>query len=250
MINATAEILFEFPLNEKTRTWLRLEFLLRQLLPGKPISSTTDALTFFRAIAELLDVLERGEIRADLLKDIERNQKKLQGWRQLPGVNIDRIDQLLSSLDELHSQLMAMARPGQVLREDKLISPVRQRLSIPGGCCPFDLPSLYLWLHLPQQQRDQQTQRWLASLEPLSEALFMILDLLRKSVRFQSQDCLNGFYQGTAEAAELLRLSIPSALRLYPQVSGHKSRYAVRFIPLESDSTTIPEHFEFYLACC
>jgi cell division protein ZapD len=35
------------------------------------------------------------------------------------------------------------------LREDRLIGLVRQRLSIPGGCCSFDLPTLHMWLHMP-----------------------------------------------------------------------------------------------------
>ncbi|MCL6408841.1 cell division protein ZapD, partial [Dickeya dadantii] len=60
MSDAPSTILFEYPLNEKTRTWLRIESLLQQLHQNHSLTDMGGALTFFRAIAELLDVLERG----------------------------------------------------------------------------------------------------------------------------------------------------------------------------------------------
>lgn len=61
-------VLFEHPLNEKMRTWLRIEFLLQQLAVHPAITSHADALHFFRNIGDLLDVFERGEVRTDLIK--------------------------------------------------------------------------------------------------------------------------------------------------------------------------------------
>ncbi|STV96170.1 Uncharacterised protein [Klebsiella michiganensis] len=40
-------VLFEHPLNEKMRTWLRIEFLLQQLTVHPAITSHADALHFF-----------------------------------------------------------------------------------------------------------------------------------------------------------------------------------------------------------
>ncbi len=71
---------------------------------------------------------------------------------------------------------MAAPRVGQFLREDRLIALVRQRLSIPGGCCSFDLPTLHMRLHMPQEQRDRQVNSWLGSLEPMNQTLSLILD--------------------------------------------------------------------------
>ncbi|MEQ4794545.1 cell division protein ZapD, partial [Klebsiella variicola subsp. variicola] len=34
------------------------------------------------------------------------------------------------------------------------------------------------------------------------------------------------------------------------QVSGHKNRYAIRFLPLDSESGTIPLELPFEIACC
>lgn len=174
-------VLFEHPLNEKMRTWLRIEFLIQQMAFRPQIASHADALHFFRNAGDLLDVLERGEVRTDLVKELERQQRKLQSWAEVPGVDQERINELRHQLKQSSSTLMAAPRIGQFLREDRLIALVRQRLSIPGGCCSFDLPTLHIWLHMPQAHRDEQVASWLASLDPLVQSLSLILDLIRNS---------------------------------------------------------------------
>ncbi len=98
----------------------------------------------------------------------------------MPGVDQSRIEALIQQLKAAGSVLTSAPRIGQFLREDRLIALVRQRLSIPGGCCSFDLPTLHIWLHLPQAQRDSRRNR-IASLNPLTRALTMVLDLIRQS---------------------------------------------------------------------
>ncbi|MFP9231020.1 cell division protein ZapD [Pectobacterium cacticida] len=250
MSDAPSTILFEYPLNEKTRTWLRIESLLQQLLRNHTLTDMGSALTFFRAIAELLDVLERGDVRTELLKELERQQKKLLQWSDVPGVDMERIHILRQQLKDRASTLMSAPRMGQVLREDRLISMVRQRLSIPGGCCSFDLPTLHSWLHQPQALREQWVSGWLNSLSPLKQALDMILELIRHSGTFRPQTSLNGFFQDNASDTDLLRLRLEQVHQIYPQISGHKTRYAIRFLPLDSENGHTPPRLTFELACC
>ncbi|MRS90725.1 cell division protein ZapD [Enterobacteriaceae bacterium RIT714] len=243
-------ILFEHPLNEKMRTWLRIEFLTQQLSRHLPIADHSTALHFFRNVGDLLDVIERGDVRTELLKELERQQRKLQAWTEVPGVDQNRIDSLRQQLKQSSSTLMAAPRVGQFLREDRLIGLVRQRLSIPGGCCSFDLPTLHMWLHMPQEQRDSQVKGWMDSLAPMHQALTLILDLVRQSAPFRKQTSLNGFYQDNGDDADLLRLHLSLSDQLYPQISGHKSRFAIRFMPLDSENGIVPERLDFELACC
>lgn len=243
-------ILFEHPLNEKMRTWLRIEFLIQQLRGSPVVVDYASALHFFRNIGDLLDVFERGEVRTELLKELERQQRKLKQWDDVPGVDRSRIEALQQQLKGSSAVLISAPRIGQELREDRLIGLVRQRLSIPGGCCSFDLPTLHVWLHAAQNLRDAQIERWLSSLIPLSQALELILDLIRNSAAFRKQTSLNGFFQDSGEDADLLRLQLPLDQQLYPQISGHKSRFAIRFLPLDSENGVIPERLDFELACC
>lgn len=121
MSDVSPTVLFEHPLNEKMRTWLRIEFLLQQLHGQRALSETAIALTFFRTVSDLLDVLERGEVRTELLKELERQQQKLLAWADVPGVDMALIDQLRGQLKSRSSALMAAPRLGQALREDRLI---------------------------------------------------------------------------------------------------------------------------------
>lgn len=243
-------ILFEHPLNEKMRTWLRVEFLLQQLSVHLPLSDHADALHFFRNVGDLLDVFERGDTRTELLKELERQQRKLQAWSDVPGVDLSRIEAVRQQLKASGAVLMSAPRIGQQLREDRLIGLVRQRLNIPGGCCSFDLPTLHMWLHLPQEMRNAQIAVWLDSLTPLTQTLTLILDLIRNAAPFRRQTSLNGFYQDNGDDADLLRLQLSLEDQLYPQISGHKSRFAIRFMPLDSEHGVVPERLDFELACC
>ncbi|CUX96913.1 cell division protein ZapD [Candidatus Doolittlea endobia] len=243
-------VLFEHPLNEKTRTWLRLEFLLQQLYKYSTLNETANALMFFRALADMLDFLERSDIRSEILKELDRQQKKLLRWEGMPGVDSKRVSALRAEFKHQAATLMSAPRFGQVLREDRLIGAIRQRLFIPGGCCSFDLPALHLWLHLPQSQKDMKVNSWLQTLSPLNAALSSILDIMRHSGSFKNQISLNGFFRNNTEGGVLLRLRIPVEYRLYPQVSGYKIHYAIRFFPLDSANGVLPNRLPFELSCC
>ncbi|MGM3174536.1 cell division protein ZapD [Dickeya lacustris] len=249
MSDETPTVLFEYPLNEKMRTWLRLEFLLQQIYDNYELKDISVALVFFRAVAELLDILERGDVRPDLLKELERQQQKLAQWGELPEADILRINTLVHKLRNLSTELISAPRMGQSLREDKLISMVRQRLSLPSGCCSFDLPTLHIWLHQIPEVKLRQTYIWLESLTAMKRSLDTVLELIRQAGAFREQISLNSFYQDNASDADLLRLKIALEHQIYPQVSGHKTRFAIRFLPLESDQIT-PARFTFELACC
>ncbi|MDI8992430.1 cell division protein ZapD, partial [Salmonella enterica subsp. enterica serovar Anatum] len=56
--------------------------------------------------------------------------------------------------------------------------------------------------------------------------------------------------QDNGDDADLLRLMLTLDSQLYPQISGHKSRFAIRFMPLDSENGLVPERLDFELACC
>lgn len=250
MSDLSQHILFEHPLNEKTRTWLRLEFLLQQLQENRSLDNLNNALGLFRTISELLDIIDRGDVRTELVKELEHQQQKLLVWIDVPGVDVERLNTLHHSLKDLSSVLLDAPRLGQVLKENRLISMVRQRLSIPGGCCSFDLPVLHMWLHSPTQIRDEQVAEWIKTMVPLNNALNTCLNLIRQSGSYQQKISTNGFYQNNAEDSDILRIRVDSTYQLYPQVSGHKTRFAIRFMPFDNEAGETPDRFTFEIACC
>lgn len=250
MSNTISTIIYEHPLNEKMRSWLRMECLLQQLIDLKNINSLASGLAFFRAVSELIEVLDRSDIRADIIKELDKQKNKLNQWCSDPHADKTLIKNLLKELQENLTSLREAPRIGQHLRQDKVISIARQRLSIPGGCCSFDLPALHLWLNTPKKEIEIRINFWIDGILPLRSALNMLLNLIRKSNTFTSQKSYNGFYQGSVENADLIRIKLPINLSLYPQISGHKTRFAIRFLHEDSENGIVPDELPFKLACC
>ncbi|KLV06340.1 MULTISPECIES: cell division protein ZapD [Photobacterium] len=242
-------IRYEHPLSEKVRIYLRLEYLIRQMTHASQLTDPWQHQIFFRALFDMLEILDQIQLKSELAKDLEKQRGKLKQWLNIDGVDQNALLELLDKLDLAHHQLLTATRLGQELREDRFLSSIKQRLSIPGGSCSFDLPTLHHWLHLPLAHKQSNMQNWLNHISELSVALHLWLKLIRESGQFRPQVARGGFFQHDAEAANMLRIDICSSHGVYPMISGHRSRFAVRFLPFE-EGTGIAELLEFKLAIC
>ncbi|MGF1685871.1 cell division protein ZapD [Photobacterium japonica] len=240
---------FEHPLNEKTRIYLRLEFLIRQIKQTSAFSDPWQHQVFFRGLFDLLEVLEQSQLKTELAKDLEKQRTKLKQWLNIDGVDQTALREHLDHLQLAHRHLLATNRLGQDLREDRFLGAIKQRLSIPGGSCCFDLPILHHWLHLPPAQQRVDIQRWLDSIRALNVALTLLLRLIRGAGQTQQCVARGGFFQHEADKANLLRLDICPNHGVYPMISGHRSRFAIRFLPFE-EGTSIADTIEFQLTIC
>ncbi|KFA58604.1 hypothetical protein A9G34_09935 [Gilliamella sp. Choc4-2] len=243
------DIIFEHPLNEKMRIWLRIEFLLQQINMHCHFNQN-NALLFFHALSELLEIIERNDVKGDLIKEIESQKQKLNAWINIDGVDQELLNGLLSKLESFLIRFNTISRLGQPLKDDRFIMAIRQRLMIPGGCCSFDIPSFYLWLKLSQEKRDAQVKNWLENLSLLDESLTSCMQLIRQLGEFKKFNYSNNFFQETNGDVNLIRIRVSLDKRVYPKVSGHMSRYSIRFLPLETCENVNIDTIEFELACC
>ena len=240
---------FEHPLNEKTRIYLRLESLIRQIRHASTLSDPWQHQVFFRGLFDLLEILEQIQLKSELAKDLDKQRTKLAQWLNIDGVDQTALQEHLDHIDTAHRHLLATNRLGQTLREDRFLGAIKQRLSIPGGTCCFDLPVLHHWLHLPATQQQQDVKRWLNSIRELHVALHLLLRLIRGAAQSHAQIAKGGFFQQDAENANLLRLDICPSHGVYPMISGHRGRFAIRFLPFE-EGATIADTIDFQLAIC
>ncbi|WP_427983583.1 cell division protein ZapD [Agarivorans sp.] len=242
-----AALIFEHPLNEKVRNYLRLEQLFEQLMLSKALQHPLQQQQFFRALFEVAEVLERCEWRSDLLKDLAKQADKLEQWAAMPKVDISKIEQLLLQVKTLISTISKHARVSDQLKSDRLLSSIRQRLSLPGGNCSFDLPQLHYWLHQQPEVIQAQVKQWLLPLQPVADAIIHLLKLLREQHSYSEVIASKGFYQGVAAECGLLRIELDSELQCYPTVSGHKHRFAIKFISAVNQEL---EDIPCRLYCC
>ncbi|SON48227.1 cell division protein ZapD [Vibrio tapetis] len=240
---------FEHPLNEKTRIYLRVESLLRQMNHAAQHVDGFHYQLFFRPMFDMLDIFEQIQLKTELAKDLEKQRLNYKSWLNVEGVDQNTLHTILEQIDVVHRDLMSAQRFGQSLKEDRFLSAIRQRFNLPGGSCCFDLPALHFWLHQPESNRLRDIARWQSSLKPLTEALHLWLKLSRETGYEKPQIARAGFFQSDAEEANILRLSIPLQYGTYPMISGHKNRFAIKFISFETGQA-YPNDVEFDLAIC
>ncbi len=231
-------ILYEYPFNERIRTYLRLEHLFRRLAELVPRSHPVDHHYALATIFEVMDVGARADLKSDVMKDLEKQKQALNGYRGNPAIAEAVLDDVITKLDRCFSSLNTiLGKAGQSLTDNEFLMSIRSRVGIPGGTCEFDLPAYYAWQHLDAQQRQSDLERWANTLAPLAESIHMLMKLLRESGTAQKVVASHGQYQQNlpqGRTFQLLRLRLDAALGLVPEISGNRLMISVRLMRQES----------------
>ena len=226
-------ITYEYPLNERIRTLLRLEDLFERsrhfIARPDPQDHHMALLTLF----EIMEVASRADLKSDLLQELERQKQVLLSFRNNPEVAEEALRGVLREIEQSSTALFAMTgKIGQYLRENDWLMSIKQRTGIPGGACEFDLPSYHYWLHRPVEQRTGQLARWTAPLYPLRDGSAIILQILRESGKAQSLHAPQGMFQQMlgGKTAQMLRLRLDPSMPCVPEISANKYVLNIRFM--------------------
>jgi len=216
-------VLYEHPLNERIRNYLKLEQFFAQTYSclNNSLSIKTSHQIFFTALFSIVDTLERNDVRGDLIKDLEKLERNLVVWSKVPDVDISALQVNLAETVKLVGHLRTPQSSWSRLKEDKLLTCLKQRFAIQGGSSSFDLPQLHFWLHQDAEQIKQEMQQWLTLLSDVSSSLALVLKFIRQRDVFESIEVDSGFYQDNGEGLLLLRIKIAKDAPYYPTVSGN-----------------------------
>lgn len=249
-------ILYEYPFNERVRTYLRLEQLFLRLQELAERDTTLDHHFALTTLFEILEVGARADLKLDMLRDIERQKSMLEGLRDHPTISQLVLNRIIDKLDQSYSALQAQTgKTGQTLLDNDFLMGVRSRISIPGATGSFDLPAYHRWQHQPPGQRRSDLQRWMTCFAPLMDALNLLLGMLRDSGSPQMVASTNGQFQQSLPAGkpfQLLRLYIDPALGLVPEISANRLMVSVRLMRADGETKLQPtaENATFELTLC
>ena len=250
-------LVFEQPLNERMRTFLRLDFLYNQALYHNETGSQWGSRAAVGSLIDILAVVSRSDLRSDALKEIERQLQLLGEYQSRPGVDTQRLKTFIGNLGRLRADLMnAGVACQQPLRDSEFLNAVKHRSSIPGGTCEFDLPDYLYWLSEPDEARMQAFSQWLAVLRPLCDAVAELLWLTRQFGRTRQECARGGTFTITFDRdnpLQMLRIMLPAETGLYPEVSGSHHRCSVRFLTwkgLSERAAQTNEDVPFQLSTC
>lgn len=237
-------ILYEYPFNERIRTYLRLEHLFRRLGQLVPRESPLDHHYALTTIFEVMDVASRADLKSDVLKDLEKQKQLLNGFRGNPAISEAALDEVVARLDDCFTALNQLpGKAGHALTENEWLMSIRSRAVIPGGTCEFDLPAYYAWQHKDSETRQRDLQHWASTLAPLAESIHVLLQMLRDSGAPQKIMAVGGQFQQNlpqGRTFQLLRLRIDPALDLIPEISGNRLIVSVRLMRQEADGRLQP----------
>ncbi|HEY7890025.1 MAG TPA: cell division protein ZapD [Steroidobacteraceae bacterium] len=250
-------LVFEQPLNERMRTFLRLDFLYSQALYHNEAASQWGTRAAVTSLIDILSIITRSDVRSEALKELERQLTLLGEFQSKPGVDTDRLKMLIANLTRLRSELLNAGIANlQPLKDSDFLNAIKHRSSIPGGTCEFDLPDYLYWLSQPDEVRVRAFNQWLTVLRPLCDAVSELIWLTRQNGRTRQETAQSGNFTITFDREnplQLLRIVLPASMGLYPEVSGSHHRCNMRFLswkglserPSQADSDV-----KFLLTCC
>jgi len=249
-------ILYEYPFNERIRTYLRLEHLFRRL--GELVPSDSALLHHYALVTifEIMDVAARADLKSDVLRDLEKHKTLFNSYRGNPAIAEEALDHVVAQLEGNFAALNNVAgKTGHALTENEWLMSIRSRVGIPAGTCGFDLPAYYAWQHHSGAARRADLERWATTLAPLAEAIYLLLKLLRDADVPYKVIATNGQFQQTlpqGRSFQLVRLRIDSSSGLIPEISGNRLLVSVRLMRHEADDRLHPstDDMPFELTLC
>jgi cell division protein ZapD len=250
-------ILYEYPFNERVRTYLRLEHLFERLGQLLARDAPIDHHFAFVTLFEIIEVAARSELKSDVLKDLEKHKQHMIAFRGNQSIAQDVLEGVISQIEAAFSAVNTQTgKTGSALNENEWITSVRSRIAIPAGTCEFDLPAYFHWQHNAPAQRREDLMRWASSLWPMAKSIQLLLKMLRDTGSAQKVMATGGQYQQTlpqGRTFQLLRLRIDPQLSLVPEISGNRLIVSVRLLKPSSDDklpVSTQEDAAFELTLC
>ncbi|HVC50360.1 MAG TPA: cell division protein ZapD [Burkholderiales bacterium] len=252
---SAAVISYDYPLNERIRTLLRLEHLFDKADFYVSRDDRLDHHAAVMALFEMMDVTTRADLKSELLQEVERHKSFLEPLQNNPSIDLNALNEVLTQLKDINHILYTLpGKTGQHLRENDWLMSIRQRAAIPGGLCEFDAPSYHYWLHQDAATRRNDLDSWLNPMRCIQKSLSLILKLLREAGQPGPQVAHQGSYQQvlSGRSAQLLRIKMPDHSEFVPEISANRYAINIRFTVMDGQQKprTAEQDVAFNLMLC
>lgn len=249
-------IIYEQPLNERVRLFLRLEHLFQQAFYALRGDSTWDSRATLSCLTEILEILARSDVKTELLKFLERLQVSFSQLQSVEAVDKQQLEQILGQIERHQKTLFTIS--GHVapsLTHHHMINSLVQRRSICGGTSDIDLPLFHAWLQKPAKERIALLENWFDNLETIRAPIKLIAHLLRSSAESSMETAEQGFFQqslNSSRSFQLVRVFVPEDSPYYAEISGGRHRISIRFLQDQGEErpVQIQDSLTFHLSCC
>ena len=256
MSEARTTVAYEAPLNERIRTFLRLEYLFRQFAHFRQDRSRHGMRTMLHILIDVLTLLSKSDYKTEILKELGEQHAGLSRLASRDGVDPASLAQVLGELEQAIDAMQNLATQfvGTALRDNEFLLSVQNRFTLPGGTCSFDAPALHHWLSRPMADVQRSLDQWFADLSPFDQCIGLYLRLLRQSTEPTVELARTGMFVYTPDSAYLLvRVLVDPKLDVYPEISAGRHRFSVRFMQqrdINQSARQAAMDITFRLHCC
>ena len=187
-----SKITFEFPLNERFRTFLRIENLLNRWQYYLRSTTKEDHHTAILTLLDIYDFSFRNDVKGDLLSELARYKQALSQYFTSPDVSEEKLNQTILRLVDAYKQIEQSPKFGGSLAENEWLINIKSRLVVSASVCSFDMGFYYQWLQDSEQRRLNDLQEWIQPFAPMFDAVTLLLQLSRNLAL--TKDCVTHSY--------------------------------------------------------
>lgn len=245
--------LYEQPLNEKLRIYLRLEAAFSRITALLSETQVAAHHAAFGTLFELMDMVDHGDLRADLHGDLDRQLQQFRVLQGNPNVDGEKLLRFLGQLEKLHQWIVNhQGRFGSRLRDNEFLQSARQRFHQPGASSPLDLPRLHAFLRQPVEKRRARFQQWLLELQGVRTSVDVMLRLMREQTQWRQAQLDEGYFQLEPVSGQLLRIRMPADAGVFPEVSTGRQRCVIRAAKIDDEGPVkyVAQSTAFEYALC
>lgn len=274
---------FEHPLNERIRSFLRLQQLFTRLDHHLDGTSRCDLQASIGVLLDIYDLTGRNNLKTEVLRELERHKLALRNVESVNDspvtpdgdeesqidsdvaidesketnnatpVSVITIDQIEDLRSELHSQPV---RSHLQLHSNEFLNSVKHRCGIAGTGSTYDLPLYHFWLDQDFDECKNTIKEWMQPYSHLREAINLILTNIRANGQFELITAERGFYQSSLKSEktlQLVQIKIPDHSDIYPEISAGIHRITSRFMQYSTANDKPSQYLQdisFQIAIC
>jgi len=238
-------IRYEFPLNEKTRKFLRLEeiFMKAEMQLASRIKSS--GYDLFETLFNVMASASRSDLKVELIQELERQRGKTDKSKKTKK-NITR----LADLRKLRGMLeRSSIKSGFYFGSDKFLQELKARSDSPFGILSTDFPEMQFWLQTQTpESRKLFFREKFTSFLPIKKSIIYLNNILRKNVIMQAQVTKQDRYEvklDSSQKNDLVVVELLNTTALIPALSSNKYAININFNAIKKLSLPAKKSIKF-----
>ena len=247
---------YELPLNERLRTFMRIEFLYARLKYfSSDLQNSWETRTVIHTLLEIYSILSRTDVRREVLADLDRYIMQMQRYQSIPGADSNLVTNILEDLELIKHEVINIGTDYlSRLRKDEFIASLLHRHTLPGGKAEFDLPKYKFFLEGNKTIVGKKINAWIDIIRPLSEGIDKLMWIIRESSEPIATVAVGGQYNHQIERRtqiSLVRIFLKNK-KIFPEISGGRHLIAVRFFENigEDNYQQYQDNVDFKISLC